>query len=296
MEPNFCRHQKCSLQDKIAGSSLSKDHIKKSMNKRKGFSLIELAASIVIIALIFAAITSGLSQMSQAELRSVTADMQNYRSMYDSFYAQYKQVPGDMLTADLVWTGASCTAGPVCNGNGNGVIQAIHGSSLDETLRAWLHLRLSGIYESNIVVIPAAYTGVITIGDMTPKSKINGTGYYMAGGTDIGGDTGGTIIPSPWTDLRTNAVFLGKKSSSTTSNGLTIGALTGKDAFNIDRKIDDGTVDSAGNSTGFNSGKFRARNDSAGGTTCVNGGNTSYVLSSAAATCLTGYQLNDINF
>ena len=296
MEPNYCRHQKCSLQEKITGSSLSKNHTSKVMGTRKGFSLIELAASIVIIALIFAAITSGLSQLSQAELRSATADMLNYRSMYDSFYAQYKQVPGDMSTAANVWTGASCTAGPTCNGDGDGIIEAIHGSSFDETLRAWLHLRLAGIYENNIVTIPATYAGVITVGDMTPKSKIDGAGFYMAGGGDIGGDAGGTIIPSPWTDLRTNAVFLGKKSSSATSNGLTIGALTGKDAFNIDRKIDDGALDTSGNSVGFNSGKFRTRNDSAGGTTCINGGNTSYVLSSTSKTCLAGYQLNDINF
>lgn len=264
----------------------------KKSNSRAGFTLIELGATLVIIALIIAAILSGSNMYTQAEMRSVISDLQSYREMYQTFYTQYKQPPGDMATAATVWPAANvCTLGPTCNGDGDGIIEAIHGSSLDETLRAWRHLSLAGIYEQGIVAIPAAYSGVLLMGSMSPRSRLDGAGYYMAGGSDIGGDTGGTIIASPWTN-RTNAVFLGQKSSSATSNGLTIGALTGRYAYNIDTKIDDGKQ-SSGSATGHDTGKFRTRNDSVGGTTCISGG---YVVTSSMKTCLVGYQLHDVNF
>ncbi len=260
---------------------------------RAGFSLVELAASLVIIGLIVGAILSGVSMSSQAEIRSVISDLQSFREMYQTFYNQYKQVPGDMANASTVWPAANvCSLGPTCNGDGDGIIEAIHGSSLDETIRAWKHLELAGISGLGIASIPAAYTGVLLVGSMSPRSKIDGAGYYMAGGSDIGGDAGGTIIASPWTN-RTNAVFLGQKSSSATSNGLTIGAVTGKIAYSIDIKIDDGKL-SGSSPIGQDTGKFRTRNDSAGGTTCINGG--SYILTSTAKTCLVGYQLHDVNF
>ncbi len=265
----------------------------KISKSKAGFTLIELGATLVIIALIVAAIISSLNMSSQAEMRSVISDLQSYREMYQTFYTQYKQAPGDMATAATVWPAVNvCTLGPTCNGDGDGIIEAIHGSSLDETLRAWKHLELAGIYEQGVVAIPAAYAGVLLVGSMSPKSKLDGAGYYMAGGSDIGGDTGGTVIASPWTDNRTNAVFLGQKSSSATSNGLTIGILTGKYAYNIDVKIDDGKQ-SSGSAIGQDTGKFRTRNDSAGGTTCISGG---YVLTSSMKTCLVGYQLHDVNF
>jgi len=259
--------------------------------------LIELGAVLVIVAFIVAAVFSGISISKQAELRSVISDFQGHREMYQTFYLQYKQVPGDMANAATIWSAASqCTLGPTCNGDGDSIVEALHGSSSDETIRAWKHLELAGIYQGGIVSIPVAYAGVLTVGSMTPKSSIAGAGYYIAGGGDIGGDALATVIPSPWTDNRTNASFLGQKSSSATSNGLTIGAITGKDAYNIDKKVDDGKTDTSGNSIGFNTGKIRVRNDSTGGTTCINAGNTSYVITSTTTTCLMGYQLHDVNF
>jgi prepilin-type N-terminal cleavage/methylation domain-containing protein len=258
----------------------------------KGFSLVELAASLVIIALVIAAISTSTNLIGQSELRSVMADLQNHKISYDAFMERYHQPPGDMENAATIWS-ANCAITITCNGNGSGVIQAIHQSSSDETSRAWKHLELAGLMNKTFITIPAAYLGVIIIGDMAPESKIAQSGYYMAGGSDIGGDTGGTIIASPWTDNYTNAVFLGKKSSSSTSNGLTIGAISAAQAFYIDKKMDDGAVDSSGNEVGFNTGEIRTRQDSAGGTSCING--ALYNVSNGSKTCLIGYQLNKRN-
>ncbi len=259
-----------------------------------GFSIIELSVTIVIVALLLAGAMTATNQLSQANLRSAIAEMQGFRSMYQSFDDQYKRVPGDMANASTIWTGATCTLGASCDGNGNGVIEAVFSSANDETNRAWKHLQLAGILEVNINQLPVTWAGVLVVGTMTPKSKISNAGYYMAAGSDIGGDALATVIPSPWTDNRTNAVFLGMKSSSATSNGLTIGVLTAREAYNLDKKFDDGSVNTSGNNIGFGTGKIRALNDSTGTSNCVNG-TTSYVMSSSAKVCLVGYQLHDRN-
>jgi prepilin-type N-terminal cleavage/methylation domain-containing protein len=259
----------------------------------KGFSLIELAASLLIIALIIAGITSGASLVKQAEMRAVIADFQSFRTAYRDFTVRYKQVPGDMANASTFWsTGCAATAA-ICDGNGNSRIEAIWNNATDETAQAWKHLSLAQLISQGIGVVPAGYVGSITIGDLAPAGKLSGSGFWIASGSDIGRNvTGGTPIVSPWSaDSLINAVFMGRKSGSVINNGLTIGAVSGSYAFNIDKKIDDGTTDTSYNSRGFNSGRFRAVADSTFAN-CISGG-ASYNVTSSSESCLIGYQLND---
>jgi prepilin-type N-terminal cleavage/methylation domain-containing protein len=260
----------------------------------KGFSLIELAASMLIIALIIAGITSGASLVRQAEMRSVIADFQSFRTAYRDFTIRYKQIPGDMANASSFWGGTTChaTVPANCNGDGDARIEAIWNNSTDETAKAWKHLSLAQLIPQGINVIPAAYVGSIIIGDLAPAGKVSGSGFWMASGSDIGrNQTGGSVIVSPWSaDPLINAVFMGRKSAYTINNGLTYGAVSASYAFNIDRKIDDGTTDTSYNSKGYNTGKIRAVTDSTFAN-CISGG--TYVITSSAESCLLGYQLND---
>ncbi len=259
----------------------------------KGFSLIELATVIVIISLILAGVASGINLVKQSEIRATIADFQAYKKAYRDFTVRYKQVPGDMVNAANFWS-SGCAVTITCNGDGDARIEALWNNSLDETARAWKHLNLAELIPDGIAVIPAAYLGTITIGVLAPAGKINGTGYYIASGSDIGrSTTGGTVMASPWSDALVNSVFLGRASSLTVSNGLTYGSMNALTTYNIDKKIDDGVTDVSGNATGFASGKFRARNDSTLSTNCVNAGATSYVTSSTSEVCIVGYQLND---
>ncbi len=259
----------------------------------RGFSLIELAAVILIIALLLAGISAGSSLIKQSEMQAVISDFQTFRKSYYDFTTRYRQIPGDMANAATYWS-SGCTVTITCNGDGDARVESVWNSNTDETARAMKHLSLAELIPHGINTIPASYVGVISVGDLAPASKITGAGYFISSGTDIGGDAAGSIIASPWSsDTLINSVFLGRKTGSATSNGLTNGSVNASYAYNIDKKIDDGKTDTSGNSIGFNTGKIRARNDGTGATTCINAGATAYVVTSKEETCLVGYQLND---
>jgi prepilin-type N-terminal cleavage/methylation domain-containing protein len=264
-----------------------KDNFRNSLFR--GFSLVELAISIVVIALLLAGVSGYGTLVRQSEIRSVIADLQNYKSVYQGFKKQYRQPPGDMINATDYWS-TGCADTITCNGNGNGTVEAIWNSSADETARAWKHLSLSGYFASDIEELPSSYTGNLTTGNFSPLGKIDNSSYYIAGGDDIGGRLTGTIVASPWDDDLTNALFIGQLNYAEADyNGLTSGIISGIEAWSIDSKMDDGTPSGGGNDTG----KIRTIQDEYGGSTCISGG--AYNLQSDATSCVLGFQLDDRN-
>lgn len=269
-----------------------------------GFTLIELSIVIVIIGFLVAGITVGSNMIKQAQIRAVITDMQQYQTAYNNFASRFSQVPGDMRNAAVFWPSIdsndpkSCASVATnCNGDGDALIKWA-GDISDETFKAWKHLSLAEMISAGIIQIPGSYTGALTIGDKAPNGRLPSSGFFMAGAGS--GGTGGTIIgtgtASPWTDNRTNAVFLGKETGTTS---LLNGALTPEDAFNIDQKIDDGIIDTAGNFKGALTGNIRvvtALNASSGD--CYNTTTLNYnisaggVLNNKAETCVIGAALN----
>lgn len=264
-----------------------------SKRQHNGFTLIELSIVIVIIGFLVAGIAVGTNMIKQAQLRSVITDLQQYQTAYNNFVGRYNQIPGDMSTASSFWpatTGtASCSSTAVnCNGNGDGLINwsstAVGSGVGDEQYKAWKHLSLAGMISAGIAQIPTGYSGVVTIGDKAPLSKINGAGYVM------GGNTIGNAMTSPWNNGITNAVFIGKPAAS---NSLMNGALTAEEAFNIDQKIDDGIV-SSGVFMGAATGNIRVKNSAdapASPNGCLNASGN-YNVSIVGTYCLLGAALN----
>lgn len=261
-----------------------------SKSKRNGFTLIELSIVIVIIGFLVAGIAVGTNMIKQAELRSVITDLQQYQTAYNNFIGRFNQVPGDMTVASSFWpdtTGSmSCaTSAANCNGNGDSLIKWDPSIS-DEEFKAWKHLSLAGMISAGIIQIPNSHDGTITVGDKSPSSKITGAGYVMAG------DTVGDDVNSPWTDAKTNAVFIGKPAG--TGNSLVNGALTPEEAFNIDQKIDDGII-SGGLFKGADTGNIRVitgTDAQTAGKVCFNTTNKDYDINETTATCVLGAALN----
>lgn len=250
--------------------------------KRQGFTLVELSIVIIIIGFLIAGIAAGTALIKQAELNSVVSDMQQYQTAYNSFILRYNAIPGDQKNAESFFPTCATTTGggdDYCNGNGNGIIEFDYNSP-DETYIAWRTMALAGIISAGIVEIPDDdWDGVPVIGSTVPTSKVTGAGYLMSGGAYIGDEQN-----SPWNDGVTNAVFIGKVDSF---GGLDYDALKPEDAFNMDKKIDDGTV-SGSDFTGAGTGNFRTTigvNDN-----CLDTGN--YDLTVSTIACVSGLALN----
>jgi prepilin-type N-terminal cleavage/methylation domain-containing protein len=71
--------------------------------KKQGFSLVELSIVLVILGLLTGGILTGQNLIRAAELRSVTTQIAGYRTALYSFRDKYFAIPGDMVNATDFW-------------------------------------------------------------------------------------------------------------------------------------------------------------------------------------------------
>lgn len=210
----------------------SKKKYQPSSNKN-GFSLIELALTLVILGLIIGATVVGREMLHAAELRAVISEVENYKLIIDNFETQYEGLPGDLKNAESYWgtyNNPSNLTGTI-NGNNNGKIND------DETFRAWHQLfrarLISGTYTSGNDSNDDA-----SLGSNVPQSEyLNNAGFSLAWVTS----------PGSWTDqigrsYSSNYIIIG--SETTGSHLLTSASLKPEDARSIDGKIDNEKGDS----------------------------------------------------
>lgn len=214
--------------------------------RNRAFSLVELSIVLVILGLLTGGILAGKSLIRASELRSVTADLNRYRTAFFAFRDKYFAYPGDMNNATSFWGSAGGTGSnracfdsttgtgtQTCNGNGDFFLQSYYtpdgGSTMyyaSEALRAWQHLANAGMIEGT-------YNGMaystIRFGTNAPASKLGKSGYAFA-------------YPDNNYDLTTfntsqvvNTLLFGGQ--SVTANGA---VLKPEEAWNIDSKMDDG--------------------------------------------------------
>lgn len=219
------------------------------MKHRKGFSLIELAIVIVIVATIVAAISVSINLYTESQMRSVVMDMQKYGAYYKTFKDRYHLPPGDFNQAQALW-GTNCADTVSCNGNGDTIVSAEADDVASEVHRAWKHLEQAEILNHQIPVVPATWNGHLAI-EATPKSQIAGAGYYFAGDY-IGFNF--FVDNSPFGTR--NAIWIGKEANSNNS-ALVDPVFTGLEVYNLDKKFDDGRINSSGVAIGLLTGKLR---------------------------------------
>ena len=68
----------------------------------KGFSLIELSIVLIIMGLLVAGVTGGASLIKSAQMRSVVNEFTNYRTAYNTYYAQFGKVPGSDTDPNVI--------------------------------------------------------------------------------------------------------------------------------------------------------------------------------------------------
>lgn len=203
---------------------------------RQGFTLIELSILLVIIGLIVGGVLMGRDLIKAAELRSVITEKQNYQTAMQAFRVKYGGLPGDITDATTFWgqasncgaAGGATLSGGTCNGDGDGVPHDWY---------IWHHLEQAGLISGN-------YTGLAGAGHSTdaiaginvPQTKINKLAGWCARFT---------FNVHRFTVDYSKSLVLGDTTHSAhlcnvDQGAASDGALTPKEAWNIDTKIDDG--------------------------------------------------------
>jgi len=105
----------------------------------RGFTLVELAIVLVIIALVLGGVLKGQEMVAQAKIKNVISDFSGVSAAYYGYQDRYRAMPGDDPTAALRWPGAA-------QGNGNGQVEGKYNSrtATDESRLWWAHLRRAG--------------------------------------------------------------------------------------------------------------------------------------------------------
>lgn len=210
---------------------------KKHKLLQKGFSLVELSISLVIVGLLIAAVVAGSDMIKTAKLRGVVTEVQKYKVAIDSFTEAYSGLPGDITNAiDYFGDAGDCgnavraDAPGTCNGNGDGMLSGVSAGDDTEPYTLWDQLSLAKM-------ISGHYTGggnSADIGVNCPRSvNFDDSGFSLR------------YYGSRWTytddlgrDFSGNYIMFGKPDGN--RNDVIDESLTADDAFYLDSKMDDG--------------------------------------------------------
>jgi prepilin-type N-terminal cleavage/methylation domain-containing protein len=202
-----------------------------------GFTLVELAISLMIIGLLIAGVLKGMELIKNARVTQIVRQVKSYDTAVTTFVATYGELPGDIENAATRLP--NCTTSP-CKDidalSGNGQLEPRTSATLQlrdaggvagelangapEHSNFWLHLAVANLI-TGINTSYAAGAPFVDWGVQLPATPVNGAGFVVWSG-DVG-------MPS----YQGNMYGL-------ISNSMTTGALATPQAAQLDAKMDDG--------------------------------------------------------
>jgi prepilin-type N-terminal cleavage/methylation domain-containing protein len=218
-----------------------------------GFTLVELSIVLVVIGLLVGGILVGRDLIHAAELRSITSDVDKFKTAVNIFKMKYNCIPGDCANAtDFLGTDpGGCPNTPsntvpkttTCNGDGMDDIGSYYSATFsnypEEEFRFWQQLASVGL-------IAGAYTGATASGSVytenavlglnIPAAKVSGSGWvvhYWSHSDFIDGS-------SPLDNEYANKTYYHLVGVKSTGDWFKDAAISPQDALNVDSKIDDG--------------------------------------------------------
>lgn len=218
------------------------------MTPRNGFTLIELAITLVIIGLIIGGVLYGRDLIRAAQTRLQVSQIERYNAAAETFRIKYNCLPGDCANASELNLGG--------DGDGNG---QVNGSlQKEEAAYFWYHLSEAGLISGSY---PDFADSNFVPGVDTPRLMLPGVGYDNA--TSPFNAAGGLAIASSGAYTQTAALFgtratLWYLTATTAAVGTAIGIYKGDDMLALDSKMDDGKP-----ATGIMQGATYVLNDAA---------------------------------
>ncbi|MCU0804282.1 MAG: hypothetical protein MUF79_04230 [Burkholderiales bacterium] len=120
---------------------------------QRGISLVEIALTLVIVALVLVGVFAGRELIAQSQAKAVASDFNSLIAAYVSYQDRYNALPGDDPRAAIRWASQNAR-----NGTGDGFVSGTYeaapppasalqtftiDSSQGESLNYWWHLRLA---------------------------------------------------------------------------------------------------------------------------------------------------------
>ncbi len=196
----------------------------------KGFSLVEMAAVLIIIGIIITGIVSGQELVRTSRLNAILTDMQNYLIAVNKFKDEFQGLPGDINRATTLWDTTD-------DGDSDNRISTYDTEGLD----AWEHLAdssyIQGSYPGRDENATATDADAVVVGRDVPRASLDNTGFWLLYEVTTDGYAyeDGNYLKYAAPNGSHPIAGIG----SGTGNALE-GALTPEDARTIDIKMDDG--------------------------------------------------------
>lgn len=226
-----------------------------TVQKQKGFTLVELAIVMTIIGLLIGGILKGQELMLNARVTATIAQIRSYEAAATTFRDSYAALPGDMLNAQSRLPGctAACNPDTGAGNGGNSIIGspvwastggwgsqfvALTGAGVGkETVLFWLHLLqadlISGVSQEGLTATVPQW------GITHPQARING-GFLVGYGDGLAGQPGRAVADLAGTRPTGMLMAINTQPSAGLTATAGIQAMTPARAAQIDRKMDDG--------------------------------------------------------
>lgn len=211
----------------------------RTASSQKGFTLIELAISLMVIGLLIGGVLKGQELMTNARTARTMKSLESYESatvMFQSLYGNQQEMdriwPGDIQRSLAMTLFPNCGLTNVaCHGYGNKnglVIMNSFGG--DESRAFWYQLTAANLVSGYNHDLDSATAGTEAYLKALPQAALSGTAFKFE-------FVGPTAYAAPYVFQGGNVFHLIPNSTAGTALG---GAIHPRAAIRIDKKLDDG--------------------------------------------------------